>query len=459
MKTTLFSIAVLLINVGIFAQDKQVNIELNKKLKQIPWYYEVPGKGVILAVPTINKGGKNSTASVSYDMYDNSLNKKWTAKHAPQANFSFMNLKAFPWRYRVEDGSMNTNMSDQLVWKANIDPSGKYMMNYDPISKTIYKIRMEDGAYSSASVKNTIDEKGQFTINAFATKNYYYVVYKGQHFNWKSNKISNVQVLRYDIESFQEEHFTFEIPTPGKSKNNGGTRNWETIGVWNGKIYFLDSYALKAEDKSFHKRIISVDMKGKVTLDKTIFLGDKIADGEHLGDIMFNRFDKGMIYTFSWSRKNGKNNVIFSCFDSGLKEIWMEEHPSGVSTGSVKMIMKRAKVEEVNNSIVISAYYGLHQFALEYKKDTKAFNFSKLKNKSDDCKDIPFKYRLECSDYIKLKKHSGVQTFLKTNFKKNSDQITVQTFFFNDRVIMVHKAEAYSNPNPDQFARMYMVKY
>ena len=209
--------------------------------------------------------------------------------------------------------------------------------------------------------------------------------------------------------------------------------------------------------KEFFKRVLCYNLDGSLKKDIFVKLGDKIADSDHLGDLIYNVGGKGYLYSYALSRVDGKNLVNYSCYNQKMELEWEKQYDSKIKTGSVKRIISSASIEMlVDSSIVITSYYGLDEMSFKYSNSIKTFEFKLLEYKSQGC-EIPFKYGLDCSLYIKLSQYKGCKNFIDGDMKKTKDNVTVIPYFTNDRVI-ISKQTIRMLEIPDQYIALYMFK-
>ena len=429
------------------AQDKKIFIELDNT--QIPVYTEVKEKGILVSYGDLSKDKKIWTTIMHLSFYDLELNKVWEKKNVYSVSLDVKAFRADPQTY-----------PKTIEVTSSLDAKGGYMYYYQPAKKNVIQVNINDGTIKNKVVENAFPESKYFTLCSGADEDFFYISHKPTEYA-KTDKEYTVSVMKFDSKTLNQKISNFEITSVGKSKSQVSQvsqRNWEFLGISKYGVCFVDNYATKLkETKEFFKRVLCYNLDGSLKKDIFVKLGDKIADSDHLGDLIYNVGGKGYLYSYALSRVDGKNLVNYSCYNQKMELEWEKQYDSKIKTGSVKRIISSASIEMlVDSSIVITSYYGLDEMSFKYSNSIKTFEFKLLEYKSQGC-EIPFKYGLDCSLYIKLSQYKGCKNFIDGDMKKTKENVTVIPYFTNDRVI-ISKQTIRMLEIPDQYIALYMFK-
>lgn len=439
----LFLLSLVLISITNFSQDIEVSEDLEKDLNQIPKFLEVPNNGVIVEYPTVDKKGKGVKVKYSYKFYNKNLENKWNFLDLFTLNFSARDYQF----YRAGGKDSERDIT--------IDPLGKYLIGHIKNSNEIFRIRIEDGVESITTLKTTI-ELESFVVDAFTDEEYFYLLFQSYNLGTKSKK-STVEVLKINLANLDEEYFKLEVPIVGHTIVNAEPRKWEPLGVRNNIVYFIDNYAtVDKESKKFYKRLVLLNLDGTVLGDDYLFLGDKVMDDDFLGDIFFNKFNEGMMYTFSGSKNPDGFMMYYSCYDPNMKKLWEKEYPNKLKIGIQKDIPE-VGIIKVDEDIIISSYYGRDNFVFEFNSNKNEFNFEIMDNDGVECK-IPVKYRLDCSFYQKMCEYDEIKSFLNKDKKSSRGYSDVMPIFMDDRILILKKPYARMS-EPEQYFQILLFKF
>lgn len=440
---------------GTFSQDAKVHLELSKADLQLPSTYEVPGKGLVVVYDSYSKSKKPATMHTSVVFYDKELEKKWSVDKCNAITLDKKKMNDTKITFLLAKWPKTGMMAPDRFIEEHflVSRDAKYGFETNFLGHgAIARIDLETGEQESI----TISPKGKLPENTkrFIDDKYLYAI---KLFEKGSKGTQKTTVHRIDIESLEQTDIELTLPNVGRSRQDAMPREWEFIGAGTKGYYFKDSYASKDKaTKAFFSRVICMSQDGKKAIDKYVFLGDKIADSDHLGDLFFNQFGEEKLYVYSIFRAESNNWLSYSCFDADLEPVWNKAFDSPMRTGAIQRTIWSASIEKRSSGeIVFYSGYGLDEYQMVF--DPAKNKHELIINESKEC-DHPFKYAIECEDYNKIvESGSKNASFMKNDARKTKDHTYVNVYHFEDR-FLIGKVPKVWMGMPDPIVDLYMLK-
>ncbi|MBW6483247.1 MAG: hypothetical protein K0B10_09305 [Vicingaceae bacterium] len=315
----LLKLSVVMLFLGVttnaFTQNKEVAVELDKKLNQYSKYTEVPDKGVLVIYPTIKK-----TVSFTVIFFDENLQKKWEISELKLSNSKFN-------KYYYE--------YDRNSYSCIVTPTGKYAYLTSLIEDIVYRIDIETGKLETIPLTIKINRirfgnpSNLYTVNFNVDDNYYY--YSEITNESSTRKLNTISINRINHNENKFESFSFEFTPPNgddKPKWAGGESNrilqkWELFFIKDNKIFLKDNFPHEGENKIGYRKMAVYSIDGKILSEANFQMGHRVSQEfkNYSGVISYNSRNKDKIYTFALV-KDEPATIEYKCYDLNLKLVW-----------------------------------------------------------------------------------------------------------------------------------------
>ncbi|MCB0806910.1 MAG: hypothetical protein KDC05_14020 [Bacteroidales bacterium] len=439
---TKITITALLVYISSFlsSQDFRVYEQLEKKSENYLRYFEVPDKGVLVEISTVAKKGGRVVFNESYKFYDKELQNSWTLEKL----YSIEMLKR-----RYLENQKNISENERTL---SIDPSGRYCLIYEQVTATFYRINIEDGTVLSQTANSSRYENGA-KLASYIDEGYCYVIQSDYTLGRKKSK--QFELIRVDIDQMNIEKFDLETPYVGDIRGLA-TRLWEPLGVRNNILYFKDNYGIQLkEDKSYYKRIILLNLENELVDDQYLFFGDRPVNDDFVGEVFFNKFNNGMLYTYSWSKNDKEKTILCAGYDSKLNKMWAKEYPSHIM-GGLKLGISDVEALKIRDEVFMTHFYGHTEFIFKVNTDNSAFDF-KIIDLSTAESSKQKKYTMHNFQFDILCEYPAIKEYITLDGKEKPEKIVMKPIFMDDLIIISKQAFSVY-PDADEFIELVAFK-